>query len=165
MAMPRQRTSGIRCRQSSGKPVDKIMESLVVQPGEPLLTFGSVHDGKVEVTQKRFFLNPKDAAAQEQTWVLPVCIKSCADQPDCPIMNAAHPAAAGAASAGFLRQRRWQGLLSQPLRQRRLSTTVAPGGDQPYAVRADYFSGQPMGAGPRRHRAGRGFSESRRRRS
>ncbi len=49
---------------SSGKPVDKIMESLVVQPGEPLLTFGSVHDGNVEVTQKRFFLNPKDAEDQ-----------------------------------------------------------------------------------------------------
>jgi aminopeptidase N len=73
---------------SSGKPVDKIMESLVVQPGEPLLTFGGVHDGKVEVSQKRFFLNPKDATAQEQSWVLPVCIKSAADQPECPIVKA-----------------------------------------------------------------------------
>jgi aminopeptidase N len=73
---------------SSGKPVDKVMESLVVQPGEPLLTFGSVRDGKVEVSQKRFFLNPKDAAAQAQTWVLPVCIKSGGDQPECPVMNA-----------------------------------------------------------------------------
>jgi aminopeptidase N/puromycin-sensitive aminopeptidase len=72
---------------SSGKPVDKIMESLVVQPGEPLLTFGGVHDGKVEVAQKRFFLNPKDATAQEQTWVLPVCIKSASDQPECPIVK------------------------------------------------------------------------------
>ncbi len=73
---------------SSGKPVDKIMESLVVQPGEPLLTFGGVHDGKVEVSQKRFFLNPKDATAQQQTWVLPVCLKSSAEQADCPIMKA-----------------------------------------------------------------------------
>jgi aminopeptidase N len=73
---------------SSGKPVDKIMESLVVQPGEPLLTFGGVHDGKVEVSQKRFFLNPKEATAQEQSWVLPVCIKSAADQPECPIVKA-----------------------------------------------------------------------------
>ena len=72
---------------SSGKPVDKIMESLVVQPGEPLLTFGGAHDGKVEVSQKRFFLNPKDATAQEQTWVLPVCIKSAADQPECPVVK------------------------------------------------------------------------------
>jgi aminopeptidase N len=73
---------------SSGKPVDKIMESLVVQPGEPLLTFGRVHDGKAEVSQKRFFLNPKDATAQEQSWILPVCIKSAADQPECPIVKA-----------------------------------------------------------------------------
>jgi aminopeptidase N len=72
---------------SSGKPVDKIMESLVVQPGEPLLTFDGVHVGKVEVSQKRFFLNPKPTTAQEQTWVLPVCIKSSADQPECPVMK------------------------------------------------------------------------------
>jgi aminopeptidase N len=75
-------------RASTGKPVDKIMESLVAQPGEPLLTFGSVRDGSVEVTQKRFFLNPKDADAQTQTWVLPVCMKSSADQPGCPILSA-----------------------------------------------------------------------------
>jgi aminopeptidase N len=79
---------------SSGKPVDKIMESLVAQPGEPLLSFGSVRGGKVEVTQKRFFLNPKDAEDakqaedQTQTWVLPVCIKSSGDRPGCPILSA-----------------------------------------------------------------------------
>jgi aminopeptidase N len=78
---------------SSGKPVDKIMESLVAQPGEPLLSFGSVRDGKVEVTQNRFFLNPRDvedakkADDQTQTWVLPVCIKSSGDRPDCPILS------------------------------------------------------------------------------
>ena len=68
-------------KESSGKPVDKIMESLVVQPGEPLLTFGPRNNGSVEVMQKRFFLNPKDAedqqADQTQRWVLPVCMKSC----------------------------------------------------------------------------------------
>jgi aminopeptidase N len=73
---------------SSGKPVDKIMESLVVQPGEPLLTFGKVHDGTVEVTQKRFFLNPKDAEDQNQSWVLPVCMKNSGDRPDCPVLSA-----------------------------------------------------------------------------
>jgi aminopeptidase N len=78
----------ITLQASSMKRVDTIMESLVVQPGEPLLTFGGVRDGKVEVSQKRFFLNPKDATAQEQTWVLPVCIKSGADQSECPVMNA-----------------------------------------------------------------------------
>ena len=75
-------------KQSSGKPVDKIMGSLVTQPGEPLLTFGRVHDGSVEVTQKRFFLNPKETGDQQQSWTLPVCLKSSAGQPDCPILSA-----------------------------------------------------------------------------
>ena len=76
-------------QQSSGKPVDKIMESLVTQPGEPLLTFGSVRKGTVKVTQKRFFLNPKEAEDQQQSWTVPVCMKSNGDQSDCPILSAA----------------------------------------------------------------------------
>jgi aminopeptidase N len=74
-------------RQSSGKPVDKIMESLVTQPGEPLLTFGPVRDGRVQVTQKRFFLNPNEKENQQQSWTLPVCMKTSAGQPDCPILS------------------------------------------------------------------------------
>jgi aminopeptidase N/puromycin-sensitive aminopeptidase len=74
--------------ESSGKPADKIMESLVTQPGEPLLTFGGLRDGSVEARQQRFFLNPKDATDEEQTWVLPVCIKSSGDTPACPILSA-----------------------------------------------------------------------------
>jgi aminopeptidase N len=78
---------------SSGKPVDKIMGSLVTQPGEPLLTFGSAHAGSVDLTQKRFFLNPRetpggDSARGAQIWTLPVCIKNGADRPDCSILNA-----------------------------------------------------------------------------
>ncbi len=76
-------------QQSSGKPVDKIMESLVTQPGEPLLTFGRVSGGSVEVTQKRFFLNPNEAEAEQQSWTLPVCMKSSGDQSDCLILSAA----------------------------------------------------------------------------
>jgi aminopeptidase N len=48
-----------------------------------------VHDGSVEVTQKRFFLNPKETEDQRQSWTLPVCLKSSAGQPDCPILSAA----------------------------------------------------------------------------
>jgi aminopeptidase N/puromycin-sensitive aminopeptidase len=51
------------------------------------LTFGGVRDGSVEVTQKRFFLNPRDTTDEEQTWVLPVCIKSSDDSPECPILS------------------------------------------------------------------------------
>jgi aminopeptidase N/puromycin-sensitive aminopeptidase len=75
-------------QSSSGKPVARIMASLVEQPGEPLLTFGSVHDGKVEVTQKRFFLNPKDSEDLQQSWVLPVCMKNSAGRSECPVLSA-----------------------------------------------------------------------------
>ena len=43
---------------NSHKPVDKIMESLVEQPGVPGLTFAEPAGGKVEVRQQRFFLSP-----------------------------------------------------------------------------------------------------------
>ena len=41
----------------SGKPVDKIMDSLITQQGEPILKFGVPVDGKVSVEQSRFFLD------------------------------------------------------------------------------------------------------------
>jgi aminopeptidase N len=120
---------------SSGKPVDKIMESLVAQPGEPLLSFGSVRDGKVEVTQKRFFLNPKDSEAEDQTqtWVLPVCLKTSGDQPGCPILSAntqqlQAPAApvfyGNAGGNGYYRSRYTAGDYQQLLRQ--VETSLTP---------------------------------------
>ena len=71
----------------SNKPVDKIMRSLVVQPGEPLLSFGEPHGGSVSVTQKRFFLDPKRSEEQQQSWVLPVCMKNGGGRPDCPVLT------------------------------------------------------------------------------
>ena len=61
---------------ASHKPVDKIMESLVAQPGEPLLTFGEPANGKVSVAQKRFFLSPSIQPDPAQKWTLPVCFKT-----------------------------------------------------------------------------------------
>jgi aminopeptidase N/puromycin-sensitive aminopeptidase len=58
---------------NSHKPVDKIMSSLVAQPGEPLLTFDRANNGKVTVSQERFYLDAKNATGEEQTWTLPVC--------------------------------------------------------------------------------------------
>lgn len=60
--------------QTSHKPVDKIMESFVAQPGEPLLTFAPAANGKMTVTQSRFFLDPKTSASTAQSWTLPVCV-------------------------------------------------------------------------------------------
>ncbi|HET6218552.1 MAG TPA: M1 family metallopeptidase [Acidobacteriaceae bacterium] len=120
-------------RSSSGKPVDKIMESLVVQPGEPLLSFGKVHDGTVEVTQRRFFLNPKDAGDQTQSWVLPVCMKNSADRLDCPVLSAktqrleAKPTSVfygNAGGKGYYRSRYDSGDYQQLVRQ--VETSLTP---------------------------------------
>jgi aminopeptidase N len=67
---------------TSHKPVDKIMESLIVQPGEPVFNFGAPADGSVSVTQKRFFLSPGTNTVPVQKWTMPVCFET-ADAQDC----------------------------------------------------------------------------------
>jgi aminopeptidase N/puromycin-sensitive aminopeptidase len=61
---------------ASHKPVDKIMDSLVAQPGVPLITFGQPAHGKVSVAQQRFFLSPSVKPDPSQKWTLPVCFKT-----------------------------------------------------------------------------------------
>jgi aminopeptidase N/puromycin-sensitive aminopeptidase len=65
---------------TSYKPVDKIMESLVAQPGEPILTFGKPGKSQVSVSQRRFFLSPSIEPDPAQKWTLPVCFKTAAGQ-------------------------------------------------------------------------------------
>ncbi len=72
---------------ASGKPVDKIMGSLVAQPGAPILTFGEPAGGKVTVAQKRFFLSPSIQADPAQKWTLPVCFKTGADSQECQVLT------------------------------------------------------------------------------
>jgi aminopeptidase N/puromycin-sensitive aminopeptidase len=60
----------------SGKPVDKIMDSLVAQPGEPIVSFGEPAEGNVSVSQKRFYLSPSAKPDERQKWTIPVCFKS-----------------------------------------------------------------------------------------
>jgi len=63
---------------ASHKPVDKIMESFVTQPGVPLLTFGAV-TGKlktVKMAQSRFYLSSTSTGSREQHWTVPVCFKT-----------------------------------------------------------------------------------------
>ena len=73
----------------SHKPVDKIMESLVAQPGAPILTFGSPAGGKVPVAQQRFFLSPSIQPNPAQKWTLPVCFKTGSDRQDCQVLTPA----------------------------------------------------------------------------
>ncbi|MGA2085157.1 MAG: M1 family metallopeptidase [Terracidiphilus sp.] len=73
---------------ASHKPVDKIMESLVAQPGAPILTFADPAKGKVSVSQKRFFLSPSIQSDPAQKWTLPVCFKTASGQ-DCQLLTPA----------------------------------------------------------------------------
>jgi aminopeptidase N/puromycin-sensitive aminopeptidase len=73
---------------ASQKPVDKIMESLVAQPGAPILTFGEPVNGKVPITQRRFFLSPAIQPDPAQKWTLPICFKTKTGQ-DCQLLTPA----------------------------------------------------------------------------
>jgi aminopeptidase N/puromycin-sensitive aminopeptidase len=71
----------------SRKPIDKIMESFVEQPGEPILHFENPQQDSVTASQQRFFLSPKAQAQTAQTWSVPVCFK--AEGSDCEVFSAA----------------------------------------------------------------------------
>jgi aminopeptidase N len=73
---------------TSHKPVDKIMSSFITEPGVPLLTFGKAANGQVQVTQSRFFLNPKIAPENtaSQMWTVPVCFKAEGTKRDCELL-------------------------------------------------------------------------------
>jgi aminopeptidase N/puromycin-sensitive aminopeptidase len=72
---------------TSQKPVDKIMESLIDQTGEPLLTFGAPAGSKVSVVQTRFFLSPSIKPDPAQKWTIPVCFKNGSGAQECQILT------------------------------------------------------------------------------
>jgi aminopeptidase N/puromycin-sensitive aminopeptidase len=72
---------------ASHKPVDRIMDSLVSQPGEPLLTFAEPSSGNVAVSQTRFYLSPSIQPDGKQKWVLPVCFKMDVAGQRCEMLN------------------------------------------------------------------------------
>ena len=57
-------------------PVDKIMSSFVTQAGVPLLTLSERQGGSVPVAQSRFFLSLGGDEKGEQSWTVPVCLKT-----------------------------------------------------------------------------------------
>jgi aminopeptidase N len=73
---------------TSHKPVDKIMSSFITEPGVPLLTFEKAANGQVQVTQSRFFLNPKTAPESgNQMWTVPVCFKAEGTKRECELLT------------------------------------------------------------------------------
>jgi aminopeptidase N len=73
----------------SRKPIDKIMESFVTQPGEPILHFENPQQGSVAVSQQRFFLSPSVKEQAAQTWSVPVCFKPAGNSGGCEIFSSA----------------------------------------------------------------------------
>ena len=65
--------------RSSGKPVDKIMPTFVLQPGVPVITVGTscaANMTRIDVQQSQFFLSPKAAKpGPPAIWQIPVCLK------------------------------------------------------------------------------------------
>ncbi len=66
--------------KASGKPVDKMMPTFVMQPGVPMLTLSSSCQGNKEtlqMKQQRFLISSDSANSENsQTWHIPVCTKS-----------------------------------------------------------------------------------------
>jgi aminopeptidase N len=71
---------------NSHLPVDKIMSSLITQPGVPLLTLSERQAGGVPVAQSRFFLSSTANAGKDQRWTVPVCLKT-SGQPICRVLT------------------------------------------------------------------------------
>jgi aminopeptidase N/puromycin-sensitive aminopeptidase len=87
--------------EASHKPVDKIMDSLVTQPGVPILSFSEPAHGSVPVSQKRFFLSPSQDSDAGQKWTLPVCFKTGAAAQDCQVLSPASAALKPPAASFF----------------------------------------------------------------
>lgn len=66
--------------KASGKPVDKMMPTFVMQPGVPMLTLSAVCQGNSEtlqMKQQRFLISPDSTDLRNsQTWQIPVCTNS-----------------------------------------------------------------------------------------
>jgi aminopeptidase N len=85
----------------SHKPVDTIMESMVAEPGAPILEFGPPAAGQVPVAQSRFFLSPGITPDPRQKWTLPVCFKAGANKQDCLVLTPSSPSLAVPAAKVF----------------------------------------------------------------
>ncbi len=85
----------------SHKPIDKVMETFVALPGEPLLTFENPGGGTVSARQQRFFLSPSANAEKEQTWSVPVCFKARGREESCDVLSPAQQSLKIPAAAFF----------------------------------------------------------------
>lgn len=65
--------------QASGKPVDKIMPTFVLQPGVPMLSMSESCNGgsqTLKLSQQRFFVSPESTQVANELWHIPACTRS-----------------------------------------------------------------------------------------
>lgn len=72
---------------ASHKPVDRIMSSLIVQPGVPQVSFGAPVNGMVAISQRRFYLSPSASADVDQKWTLPICFNTAKGAQQCELLT------------------------------------------------------------------------------
>jgi aminopeptidase N len=76
---------------ASGKPVDRVMGTFVLQPGVPQLTVTQSCSGghaTATLTQSRFALSRPGAGKAGERWQIPVCVKtSSSAEPQCTVMS------------------------------------------------------------------------------
>ena len=76
---------------ASQKPVDRIMEGFVRQPGAPLLSIDTRCEGshrEVSIAQHRFYWDPArlDHPSPER-WTIPVCLRTSGNEPECVLLT------------------------------------------------------------------------------
>ena len=75
---------------STGKPVDKVMQTFVDQPGVPLISLSAAcqaEHGAVTLAQSRYSMNGP-AAADAPTWQVPVCLETGGSASTCSLLDA-----------------------------------------------------------------------------
>ena len=73
----------------TGRPIDKILQSDVTQPGAPVLSINAKCTGtnsEITLSQERFIGTP-NASAPPQTWTVPVCFKTSDGPPRCEVLD------------------------------------------------------------------------------
>jgi aminopeptidase N len=73
----------------TGRPIDRIMQSYVSQPGAPVLSVDARCTGAtnaITLSQERFIGTP-NVAAPQQTWTVPACFKATDGQPRCEVVD------------------------------------------------------------------------------
>ena len=74
----------------TGRPVDRILRSYVDQPGAPVLSIRNKCGGnnsEMSITQGRFFGSPSASTIPQQTWIVPMCVKSADGAPRCQVID------------------------------------------------------------------------------